>query len=156
MENYLYFRAQATLANDDAVADSGLFPVSSFLGMNPTADNKLTLFFKPRKLVDSTSSLVIQTDEKPADNAAVSTLQTLASKTEADSVILGVTANKHKEVMQAICNTMTQSQAGFINVADDLSSDPRYLHPHITSCDTITVETGATVGAPSLVAVSAG
>ena len=153
MENYLYFRAQATLANDDAVADSGLFPVSSFLGMHPTADNKLTLFFKPRKLVDSTSSVALNQD---TDLTTVSTLQTLASKTEADSVILGVTANKHKEVMQAICNTMTQSQAGFINVADDESGTPSYLHPHITSCDTITVETGATVGAPSLVAVSAG
>ena len=53
MENYLYFRTQATLGNDDAVADSGLFPVSSFLGMHPTSDNNLTLFFKPRKLVDS-------------------------------------------------------------------------------------------------------
>ena len=153
MENYLYFRAQATLANDDAVADSGLFPVSSFLGMHPTADNKLTLFFKPRKLVDSTSSVALNQD---TDLTTVSTLQTLASKTEADSVILGVTANKHKEVMQAICNTMTQSQAGFINVADDESGAPSYLHPNITSCDTITIETGATVGAPTLVAASTG
>lgn len=154
MENYLYFRAQATLANDDAVADSGLFPVSSFLGMHPTADNKLTLFFKPRKLVDSTSSVALNQDS--SHDVAASTLQTLASKTEADSVILGVTANKHKEVMRAICNTMTQSQAGFINVADDESGAPSYLHPNITSCDTITIETGATVGAPSLVAVSTG
>ena len=41
MENYLYFRTSPTLANDDAIADSGLFPVSSFLGMHPTNDLSL-------------------------------------------------------------------------------------------------------------------
>ena len=153
MENYLYFRTQATLANDDAVADSGLFPASSFLGMHPTSDTALTLFFKPRQLVDSTSSVALNQD---TDLTTVSTLQTLASKTESDSVVLVVTANKHKEVMQAICNTMTQSQAGFINVADDVSGAPSYLHPNITSCGGITIETGATVGAPTLVAASTG
>ena len=154
MENYLYFRTQATLADDDAKEDSGLFPVSSFLGMNPTSDTALTLFFKPRRLVDSTSNLALNQD---TDNAvAASTLQQLSSKTESDSVVIVVTANKHKEVMQAICNTMTQSQAGFINVADDISGAPSYLHPNITACGTITIETGATVGAPTLVAVSTG
>ena len=153
MENYLYFRTNATLAQDDDVAQSGLFPVSSFLGMHPASDTTLTLFFKPRLLVDSTSSLALNQD---TDLVTVSTLQTLASKTESDSVVLVVTANKHKEVMQAICNTMTQSQAGFINVADDLTGSTSYLHPNITSCGGITIETGATVGAPTLVAASTG
>ena len=153
MENYLYFRNQASLAKDDDVAQSGLFPVSSFLGMHPASDTTLTLFFKPRLLVDSTSSVALNQD---TDLTTVSTLQTLASKTESDSVILVVTANKHKEVMQAICNTMTQSQAGFINVADDLTGSTSYLHPNITSCGGITIETGATVGAPTLVAASTG
>ena len=153
MENYLYFRTQATLAQDDDVAQSGLFPVSSFLGMHPASDTTLTLFFKPRLLVDSTSSVALNQD---TDLTTVSTLQTLASKTESDSVVLVVTANKHKEVMQAICNTMTQSQAGFINVADDLTGSTSYLHPNITSCGGITIETGATVGAPTLVAASTG
>ena len=154
MENYLYFRTQATLAQDDDVAQSGLFPVSSFLGMHPTSDTALTLFFKPRLIVDSTSSVALNPIQ--GQTVAASTLQTIASKTEADSVILTITANKHKEVMQAICNTMTQSQAGFINVADDISGAPSYLHPNITGCGTITIETGATVGAPTLVAVSTG
>ena len=154
MENYLYFRNQATLSSDDDVAQSGLFPVSSFLGMHPTSDTALTLFFKPRLLVDSTSNLALNQD---TDNAvAASTLQQLSSKTESDSVILNVTANKHKEVMQALCNTMTQSQAGFINVADDLTGSTSYLHANITSCGSITSETGATVGAPTLVAASTG
>ena len=154
MENYLYFRTQATLAQDDDVAQSGLFPVSSFLGMHPTSDTALTLFFKPRLIVDSTSSVALNPIQ--GQTVAASTLQTIASKTEADSVILTITANKHKEVMQALCNTMTQSQAGFINVADDISGAPSYLHPNITGCGTITIETGATVGAPTLVAVSTG
>ena len=154
MENYLYFRTQATLADDDAKEDSGLFPVSSFLGMNPTSDTALTLFFKPRRLVDSTSSVALNQDS--THDVAASTLQTIASKTEADSVVLTITANKHKEVMQALCNTMTQSQAGFINVADDISGAPSYLHPNITACGTITIETSATVGAATLVAVSTG
>ena len=62
MENYLYFRTNATLAQDDDVAQSGLFPVSSFLGMHPTSGTALTLFFKPRLLVDSTSSLALNQD----------------------------------------------------------------------------------------------
>ena len=140
MENYLYFRTQATLASDDDVAQSGLFPVSSFLGMHPTTDTTLQLFFKPRLLVDSTSSIAMN----PGGSPAASTMQRLSSKTESDSVVIVVTENKHKEVMQAICNTMTQSQAGFINVADDISGAPSYLHPNITGCGTITIETGAT------------
>ena len=148
MENYLYFRTQATLAQDDDVAQSGLFPVSSFLGMHPTTDTTLQLFFKPRLLVDSTSNLALNQDS--THDVAASTLQQLSSKTESDSVVIVVTANKHKEVMQAICNTMTQSQAGFINVADDISGAPSYLHPNITGCGTITIETGATVGSSVL------
>ena len=154
MENYLYFRTQATLAQDDDVAQSGLFPVSSFLGMHPTTDTTLQLFFKPRLLVDSTSNLALNQDS--THDVTASSLQQLSSKTETDSVVIVVTTNKHKEVMQAICNTMTQSQAGFINVADDESGTPSYLHPNITACGAITIETGATVGAPSLAAVSAG
>jgi len=154
MENYLYFRTQATIANDDDAAQSGLFPVSSFLGMHPTGDNALTLFFKPRQLVDSTSSVALNQDS--THDVTASTLQTIASKTESDNVILTIISNKHKEVMQALCNTMTQSQAGFINVADDISGAPSYLHPNITACGTITIETGATVGAPTLVAASTG
>ena len=154
MENYLYFRTQATLAQDDDVAQSGLFPVSSFLGMHPTSDTALTLFFKPRQLVDSTSSVAL--NPLQGQTVAASTLQTIASKTETDNVILTITANKHKEVMQALCNTMTQSQAGFINVADDESGTPSYLHANITACGAITIQTAGTVGAPSLVAVSAG
>ena len=43
---FLYFRTEATDANDDATGDSALFPVSSLMGMQPTGDNSLTLYFK--------------------------------------------------------------------------------------------------------------
>ena len=48
MEKYLYFRTQATIADDDDSAASACFPLSSFLGMHPTADDTLTLFFIPQ------------------------------------------------------------------------------------------------------------
>ena len=156
MENYLYFRTEATLANDDAAADSALFPVSSFLGMQPTSDTALTLYFKNMVVIDVDGMLSIETDEKATANAAVSLLQKVSHKTVPDKVILNITTNKHKEVMQAICNTMTQSQAGFINVADDVSGAPSYLHANITSCGAITQEAAGTFGNPSAVQVSAG
>ena len=43
---FLYFRTEATDANDDATGDSALFPASSLMGMQPTADSSLTLYFK--------------------------------------------------------------------------------------------------------------
>jgi len=143
MENYLYFRTQPVLANDDDESSSVVFPVSSFLGMHPTSDNNLTLFFKPRKLVDSTAMHAINPHQ--GQTVAASTLQKLSSQTKTDNVTLAITENKHKEVMQALANTMTQSQAGFINVADDVSSAPSYLHPNITSCGAIVTQSGATV-----------
>ena len=36
-QKYLYFRTEATDANDDATGDSALFPVSSLMGMQPTS-----------------------------------------------------------------------------------------------------------------------
>ena len=48
MEKYLYFRTQATIGDDDDSGQSACFPLSSFLGMHPTADDTLTLFFIPQ------------------------------------------------------------------------------------------------------------
>ena len=48
-QKYLYFRTEATDANDDAAGDSAVFPASSLMGMQPTSDTALTLYFK-RKL----------------------------------------------------------------------------------------------------------
>ena len=40
-QKYLYFRTEATDANDDATGDSALFPASSLMGMQPTSDTAL-------------------------------------------------------------------------------------------------------------------
>ena len=57
MEKYLYFRTEATDANDDATGDSACFPASSLMGMQPTADDALTLYFKSMLRRDPTGSV---------------------------------------------------------------------------------------------------
>ena len=140
MENYLYFRTQATLANDDDIAQSAMFAVSNFRGCYPVGDTTLKLHFRSVFLDSAATSRVIQGD---TDLTAASIMVQHDHDIRTDTVILNVTANKHKEVMQALANTMTQSQAGFINVADDISGAPSYLHANITSCGSITINIAA-------------
>ena len=45
MERYLYFRTQATDADDDATSDSACWSASSLVGMQPTGDSTLTMYF---------------------------------------------------------------------------------------------------------------
>ena len=54
MERYLYFRTQATDADDDARRDSACFPASSLIGMQPIGNTVLALDF----YVDGVSSSV--------------------------------------------------------------------------------------------------
>ena len=140
MENYLYFRTQATIADDDDIAQSAMFAVSNFRGCYPVSDTTLKLHFRSVFLDSAATSRVIQND---TDLAVASIMVQHDHDIRTDTVILNVTANKHKEVMQALANTMTQSQAGFINVADDVSGAPSYLHANITSCGSITINTAA-------------
>ena len=65
MEKYLYFRTQATIGDDDDAAQSACFPLSSFVGMHPTADDTLALHFKPQIAVsgDSQAGSVVNTDK---------------------------------------------------------------------------------------------
>ena len=141
MENYLYFRTQATLADDDDIAQSAMFSASDFRGCYPISDTALKLHFKSVFLDSAATSRVIQEDN---DHNATAVMVQHDHDIRTDTVILNVTANKHKEVMQALANTMTQSQAGFINVADDVSGAPTYLHANITSCGAITINIAAT------------
>tara|TARA_R110002126_G_C10064001_1_gene461889 strand:+ start:10 stop:465 length:456 start_codon:yes stop_codon:yes gene_type:complete len=140
MENYLYFRTQATIGSDDDIAQSAMFAVSNFRGCYPSGDTALKLHFRSVFLDSAATSRVIQNDT----NLEVASIMVQHDHDiRTDTVILNVTANKHKEVMQALANTMTQSQAGFINVADDVSGAPSYLHANITSCGSITINTAA-------------
>ncbi len=124
MEKYLYFRTEATDANDDATGDSALFPASSLMGMQPTADDALTLYFKsmvrrdPTGSVDSANSL---------DNH--------------DTVVLTFTANRHIQTMGAISEAINdENTTSMIIVANDDSGGTEYLSgSSITACGTITV-----------------
>ena len=124
MEKYLYFRTEATDADDDATGDSALFPASSLMGMQPTSDTALTLYFKsmvrrnPTGSVDSANSL---------DNH--------------DSVAVTIPANTHITAMRAISEVINKTESSaFIVVANDDSGGTEYLSGSgITACGTITV-----------------
>ena len=139
METYLYFRTQATIANDDDIAQSAMFSASNFRGCYPTSDTALKIHFKSVFLDSAATNRVIQGD---TDATATSIMVQHDHDVRTDTVILNVTANKHKEVMQAIANSIAQAK-GFITVADDVSGAPSYLHTNITSCGAITINIAA-------------
>jgi len=141
MEAYLYFRTQATIADDDDIAQSVMFSASSFMGCYPISDTSLKLHFKSIFIQNVAATRVIQND---TDLTSASIMVKQPHDLHTDHVILTITANKHKEVMQAIVNTMSKPQAGFINIADDVSGAPSYLHPNITACGAITINIAAT------------
>tara|TARA_R110000823_G_C15613779_1_gene466795 strand:- start:58 stop:459 length:402 start_codon:yes stop_codon:yes gene_type:complete len=126
MEKYLYFRTQATIGDDDDAAQSACWPLSSFVGMHPTADDTLALHFKQQISVsgDSQAGSVVNTDK---------VVLTLAS------------VNTHKEAMQGLVEAFAnltsfkgQSDEGsFIVVADDISTGTSYIIPEITAVSTI-------------------
>jgi len=124
MEKYLYFRTEATDGDDDAAGDSACFPASSLMGMQPTNDDALTLYFKsmarrnPTGSVDSANSL---------DNH--------------DSVVVTIPANTHITAMRAISEIINKTESSaFIVVANDDSGGTEYLSGSgITACGTITV-----------------
>ena len=128
-EVYLYFRTQATLADDDASADSMCFPLSRLTGMVPTADDTLTLFFQP----------VIMKEKVQFDHDGDSTTSVIN-----DKVVCTIGANDHKDAISALAKLFSGAATGgsvyndgLIVVADDLSST--YAVSEITALSTITV-----------------
>ena len=125
MEKYLYFRTQATIGDDQDANDSACFPLSSFVGMHPTADDTLALHFKPQIAVsgDGQSGSVVNTDK----------------------VILTLgTANTHKAAMKNLIKAFQADKGfnadgddSFIVVADDISTGTKYLVPEISAVSTI-------------------
>jgi len=126
MEKYLYFRTQATIGDDDDAGQSACWPLSSFVGMHPTADDTLALHFKPQIVAESDGQdgNVINTDK---------VILTLAS------------VNTHKAAMKGIIKAFASSasfkeeapDADFIVVADDLSGATSYITPEISAVSTI-------------------
>jgi len=135
MENYLYFRTQATAADDDDIAQSAMFPASSFLGCYPASDSSLKLHFKSVFFQDVSATRVIQND---TDLTSASIMVKQPHDLHTDHVLLTITANKHKKVMKAIVNALTGGER-FVVVADDLSGATDYLHANITACGSITI-----------------
>ena len=123
MEKYLYFRTEATLADDDGTGNSVLFPASSFMGAEPTSDTSITVFFKSMK------------NDNVNDDHTVS-----------DSVVLTTATNKAKEAMMAIVDAIvgnTFSKSSFITVIDDYGTGSGSVGINtavITACGTITVD----------------
>jgi len=122
---YLYFRTEATDANDDATGDSALFPASSLMGMQPTSDTALTLYFK--------SMLRGSGNEGAAD--------ALANLDNNDSVILTVSANTHLVAMKAIVEAINNDNyPAFLVIANDDSGGTEYLAGSgVSACGTISV-----------------
>ena len=124
-QKYLYFRTEATDANDDATGDSALFPASSLMGMQPTSDTALTLYFK---------SMLRGSGNEGAGDA-------LANLDNNDSVILTISANTHLVAMTAIIQAINSpSSADIIIVANDDSGGTEYLSGSgVSACGTISV-----------------
>ena len=102
-DKYLYFRTQATLADDDDSAQSAMFPLSSLQGMVPSADDTLNIYFKPM--------IPVQHDDQ---NGSV---------INADYVVVTLSAvNTHKEVIERLTKQFARLDpraSKFISVADD-------------------------------------
>ena len=123
-EVYLYFRTQATLADDDASSDSAMFPLSKLRGMVPSADDTLNIYFDPM--------IPVQHDDQ---NASV---------INADYVVCTIGANDHKDAITALTRLFAGArnggmvhQDGFISVADDYAGV--YAVSEVTALSTISV-----------------
>ena len=121
MENYLYFRTEADQDSDASAATSACYPASSGLGMTPTADGVLTLYFKP--LLNAYAA---------GGNAAAD------ADNLTDSVALAVSTHRHKEVMENLIKAMNgrvEPTGGFIVVADDVTTT--YLTSSVSADETV-------------------
>ena len=123
---YLYFRTEATDANDDATGDSALFPASSLMGMQPTGDSALTLYFKSMLRGSGIDGNELGAPVSQNNDSVIVTL---------------ATANTHIQAMSAIIEAINNPNLPYvIIVANDDSGGTEYLDKtNITGCGTITV-----------------
>ena len=127
-EVYLYFRTQSTLADDDASADSAMFPLSRLQGMVPPADDTLAIYFKP----------MINQENNRFDHDADST-----AGVNSDYVVCTIATNDHKDTIAALSRLFAGATNGGIHhdgtivVADDLSST--YAVSEVTALSTISI-----------------
>ena len=63
-EKYLYFRGDATLANDDDAADgSNVYPLSSFRGMESVSDTTITMYRLCDVFASSKDNFIVVADD---------------------------------------------------------------------------------------------
>ena len=123
---YLYFRTEATDANDDATGDSALFPASSLMGMQPTGDSALTLYFKSMLRGSGIDGNELGAPVSQNNDSVIVTLA------QPNTHIMAMSA-----IIEAINNPNLPS---VIIVANDDSGGTEYLDKtNITGCGTITV-----------------
>lgn len=129
-EKFLYFRTEATDANDDASGDSACFPASSLMGMQPTSDTALTLYFK---------SMLRGSGQEGAADAA-------SNLDNNDQVVLTIPSNTHLVAIKAIANAIHGDNfPALLVIANDDSGGTEYLAGSgITGCGTIEVAAGYT------------
>ena len=123
---YLYFRTEATDANDDATGDSALFPASSLMGMQPTGDSALTLYFKSMLRGSGIDGNELGAPVSQNNDSVIVTL---------------APANTHIQAMSAIIEAINNPNLpSVIIVANDDSGGTEYLDKsNINACGTITV-----------------
>ena len=127
-EVYLYFRTQATLADDDASADSMCFPLSRLTGMVPSADDTLNLYFAPAIMKEK-----VQFDHDGDSTTSVKN----------DYVTCTIGTNDHADAIAALSRLFAGAanggihHDGFVVVADDLAST--YAVSEVTALSTISV-----------------
>lgn len=121
MSKYLYFRSDATLANDDDNANgSNVYPLSSFKGMESSSDTTFTMYFEPKVNSFGDGSAA------NADNLS-------------DTVVITITtANNQRAVMEELTRHFAKSKDSFIVVADDHAGE--YLASDIASVGNFTVQ----------------
>ena len=103
---FLYFRTQATDAEDDSHDDSACYPASSLMGMAPASDSTLELAFLPRL-------------RRPGNFGIDHDLVTLTLTTN----------NTHVAAMKAIVDAINSNitNENMIVVANDDSGGTEYL-----------------------------
>ena len=123
-DKFLYFRAQATDGDDESSSDSACYPVSSLMGMHPSGDTNLILFFKP--MVRRTPS-----GNEPDANASFD---------NHDKISLTIPNNTHLTAMTAIVQAINDYRNTIIVVANNDSGGTEYLaNSGITSCASIVI-----------------
>ena len=112
-EKYVYFRTVATLTSDDGIADSCLYPLSSFRGGYTNSATTVLLRFK--SMVKSTSAAAT------------------------DFISITTSSGDSGAVLEAITEEFSTGENYFIVIGDDVSGIEDYLVPQITAVGGITI-----------------